>query len=330
MSWASVLQHFKPIPCESPRWVRNGHFQTLVGHFTRSPSAPPDPKIERLSLEDGDTLALHYYKGTSNIMLYLFHGLGGTNQADYIRRLSHLALSRGYHVVTVNHRGCGDGESLAREPYHSGRADDLSAVIAHYRRRFPDFKHVGIGYSLSGNAMLLLAAGVRGTTAPDLAVAVNAPIRLEKSAVALKQGVSRLYDLRFVQRCRASVMSRYRSGHIPLYKIPRFTTLHDFDNYYTAPAAGFRDREDYYNQCSASFFAHQIKTPTLVVTSKDDPFVDYRDYLETTFSSMVHLHLEEKGGHLGYLAKNLPAPYLRWIDYFLDQTISRVLESGHL
>src|SRR5690606_22088653 len=106
----------------------------------------------------------------------------------------------------TNHRGCGEGAGLATGPYHSGRAEDISSVIAYGRELFPDAKHIAIGVSLSANALLLLAAGQRASIKPDLAIAINAPIDLEKSAINLKSGLNRIYDLHFLKSLKKYLM----------------------------------------------------------------------------------------------------------------------------
>src|SRR5579872_1060681 len=102
-----------------------------------------------------------------------------------MHRTAILALKRGYMVYAFNHRGCGLGAGLARHPYHSGRAEDLSAAIAFGRSQHPRARHVAIGFSLSANALLLLLGGERGKTLPDQAIAVNAPLDLETCSRSL-------------------------------------------------------------------------------------------------------------------------------------------------
>ncbi len=326
--WKNRLTEIEIEPCRPPLWATGGHGQTLLGHFLPSPS-PPDPgdPID-IHLPDGDRLVAHFTPGAADVVLYLFHGLGGSGEADYMKRQVMLARQRGYKVYAVNHRGCGAGRGLARGPYHSGRGDDMGEVIRFGRQRHPDHFHVGVGFSLSGNAMLLLASGVRGVVPPDLAVSVNAPIQLERSVIALKRGFSRLYDLRFNIRCRRDVRRRFRDGLLEnCYDIPVLGTLHDFDDIYTAPEGGFKHREDYYATCSSARYLKQIDIPTVMLTSKDDPMVDYRDYLDADLSSKIHFHLEERGGHMGYLHRErTPLGTNRWLDYALDRYISASLE----
>lgn len=307
--------HSQLPPCTPPLWAGTGHLQTLLGHLL------PSPRIQEKSIERSITLEKNterirstYLKGESQTVVYLFHGLGGSSEATYMHRTALLARRQGHHVFLNNHRGCGEGVGLASEPYHSGRAEDLSRVIAFGREQFPEHQHIAIGFSLSANALLLLAAGVRADVLPDAAIAVNAPINLERSSVLLTQGLNRIYDKRFVLELR-----RYVKANMPAeaHRLKSVKLLRDFDEVFTAPMGGFKSRSQYFETCSAKQYLNQIKIPTLILTAEDDPFVDYRDYQQANLAPNVYLHLEKHGGHMGYLSRH-GLGYERWLDHALD------------
>jgi hypothetical protein len=269
-----------------------------------------------------------FLEGTSDTCVYLFHGLSGTTDADYIQRTARVSQSLGHSVFMVNHRGCGAGAGLARRPYHSGRAEDLSAALEFGKGLQPRHRQLAIGFSLSGNALLLLLSGKRGSVKPDYAVSVNAPINLEGASHLLCRGFNRIYDLRFVNMCRREIGQRHKnSDEAGKYRISPFSTLRDFDSAYTAPAGGFESREDYYRSCSTKDLLPSITIPTILLTAKDDPFVSYRDYMEAKLSPTTQLHIEEVGGHMGYLSQSKTRLGTnRWLDYALHESL-RVLTS---
>jgi uncharacterized protein len=305
-------------PCIYPVWATGGHNQTILGHLLPSPTLKTSGTKIVIDLPDGDTMIGKYYKGTSDTVIYLFHGLSGDIDADYMQRTAILCQRFGHSVVMVNHRGAGSGHGLASKPYHSGSYHDLAAVFSFGRKTFKKKHHGAIGFSMSGNILLLLLAQA-GLSKPDFALTVNAPINLEKAAYNLKVGLNRLYDFRFVQRLRDEVKERMDLGLIKeKYSIPRTGTVMEFDEIYTAPAAGFASRDHYYTACSAKKFLSKIRIPTVLITAKDDPFIDWEDYMDTKLSPHVHFHLENCGGHLGYLSKrNTPLGTHRWLDYIL-------------
>jgi uncharacterized protein len=314
--------------CEPPIWARTGHLQTVFGHIIPSPELKSEGKRVELELSGGDKVVAYLHEGNSDVVVYLFHGLGGFSHAAYMQRSALLAQKYGHTTFMYNHRGCGEGVGLAKEPYHSGRAEDLSAMVAYGRKLFPSKVHLAIGFSLSANALLLLAANQRANVQPDAAIAVNAPINLGRAGELLQTGFNRVYDLRFMIDMRKALESRHH--HEPKLKEISFrllATMMEFDDLYTAPFGGFKNRDDYYKTCSAARYLPEISIPTVVLTAEDDPFVDITDYKNAKYSAKCLVHIEKHGGHMGYLAKkgSLPpkiTPTNRWLDYALDSYIN--------
>lgn len=303
-----------PPSCRVPWWAASGHLQTILGNYLpdRLPAHAWTPI--QVPLPDGDTLVGRHYPGEAGVLTLVFHGLGGDDTAPYVLRTVAVARQLGHHVWTVNHRGCGAGRGLARRPYHSGSGDDLGAVFAAARARHPGLRQLAVAYSLSANALLLnLGGGLQAAAAqPDAAIAVNPPVDLAACSDAIHRGLNRLYELRFIRRCRAAIRQRQEDGLLdrPIRTHP-FMSLRDFDGAYTSPAGGFQDAADYYARCSAAPHLRRITVPTVILASQDDPFIPWRALLPAQDHPSVHLHLEPCGGHMGYLSEGLPGR--RWL-----------------
>ncbi|MBI1860233.1 MAG: alpha/beta fold hydrolase [Deltaproteobacteria bacterium] len=310
-------------PCVPPPWAKGGHAQTIWGHFLPSPMFNQRLPEQTILLPDGDQLIAHHISGDSQMVVYLFHGLGGSADSDYIHRTARVAQSQGHTVYLVNHRGCGAGAALARRPYHSGCGDDISAVIRWGRVRHPQAQHLAIGFSVSGSALLNLITGRRGDCPPDLAITVNAPIELEEASRALSQGLNRLYDLRFVLKLKDHLRTKKAAGLIDeVPKIFLTTTLRDWDETYTARAAGFDGRDHYYDTCSTFSHLDRITIPTLALTAKDDPFIPVSGYACARWSPSTRVHIEKTGGHMGYLTTQNQTGTRRWLDYALSTALN--------
>lgn len=315
------------LACDPPLWAKGAHLQTLLGHFLPSKAAALPWEHLNLKLADGDALRVLLARGSSEVVIHLFHGLGGSAEADYMRRASTLFHRLGHTVLAINHRGSGEGRGLAAKPYHMGSTADMAAMLQVGRGFFPQHTHVAIGFSLSANVLLLLLGrdARMDFAQPDLAIAVNPPVDLEKASHRLRKGFCRAYDLRFVNLLRRHVRELWEFGLLeqPVH-IPLCATLREFDELYTARAAGFRDRSDYYAQCGCASHVRAIQTPTVILTSADDPFAPAEDLEASAISSAVHLHVEPTGGHMGYLGRGVPG--LRWLDYALDHYLRELLD----
>lgn len=305
------LHEFKTWP-----WLRQGHGQTLAGHFWPSIQLPKNSIQINLPIDETDSLSIRYYERSTKTVVILFHGLGSDIQADYMRRNAFWCLQKNYSCVLVNHRGHGEGYGLAQEITHAGRWQDAEFMIQWARLKWPEAKIITVGFSLSGCLLLNLLAQPAASQ-PDFALVVNAPLNLKKAALKLRHGFSRIYDFRFQQRLRKKID--------PQLKIPRWATVYDFDELYTAPRSGFLDREDYYSKASSISKIENIRTPTVMLMAQDDPIVDFQDYLEVKENAFVQSYVTKSGGHMGYLARSKsPLGSRHWLDYFIDYVIQDV------
>ena len=320
-------------PCTPPWFARGGHGQTLFAHVLPSGGrrvARATDEHREVLLADGERLLVFTRPGTTGVRVHLFHGLSGDVNADYMRHAADRLSARGHEVWSVNHRGCGEGEGLAGKPYHSGKVDDMQAVLAASRADAPGQLQLVIGFSLSGNIALLMAGRGAGPQ-PDGIIAVNPPVDLLRASLDIHRGLCRLYETRFVLRLRAAVERRRRAGLTSRpYSIPRSASLCDFDDLFTAPEAGFADGMDYYRRCSSLPYLASITRPTVWISAADDPFVAPSGFRDAPRSAHVHLHLEPTGGHVGYLAAR-GWGCERWLDGALEHYVgelARVAAAG--
>lgn len=310
-------------PCLPPFWAKNGHLQTILGHLIPSPRPIVASQSLNIPLSDGDQLSALYYSQDSDVIIVAWHGLTGSVDSSYMQRTAVIGLELGCSVLLVNHRGCGSGRDLAKSPYHSGRGEDISQVVEYVQSVMGYRKNIVIGFSLGANALLTLLTGLRGTVMPDAALVVNAPVDLQATSLLIQRGWNRIYDFNFVQGCRRDIEYKVKNKLISeKVRIPFWSYLDKVDELYTAPQSGFKDKEDYYASCSTYNRLQNIKTPTVIITAKDDPFIPWQPYLGALRNPNVSLHIENTGGHLGYLSKKgAKGPLFRWLDYATKEVI---------
>lgn len=333
------------LPCEPPLWAPDRHSQTILGEMLWSPSIRQPGRRLEVGLPDGDRVVCRLYDQDSDCVVVLFHGLAGSAQSKYMQRVAHEFLREKYSVCLMNHRNCGEGKGLAREPYHSGKSGDLGAVIKRLRTEFPGKKIMAIGFSMSANALLLLMSRVlpglnvftldefaqaeakHPLDLPDYAIAVNPPINLQKTTEWFDAWSNKAYAVYFMSYLQVLIRDMDRDG---LMKAPPsmswFNSIGAFDNYFTAPVGGFKSAMEYYTNCSSRSHLTKIDRQTIILTSADDPFIDGSDFLKTDLSKDVHLHMEQVGGHMGYIHNDYtPIGSNRWLDYALLETAKLML-----
>ena len=92
-------------------------------------------------------------------------------------------------------------------------------------------------------------------------------------------------------------------GVLDLVGLESVTTFREFDDRYTAPLHGFRDAEDYWARASSGPLVPEIRVPTLIVSSLDDPFLTPHCFpvAAAERSFWVHLETPAHGGHVGFV-----------------------------
>lgn len=327
------------LPFEAPWWLRSGHAQTLAGAYWPSRLPKYRAIARQVNLHDGDAVIVHddcpadWRPGSPAVLLA--HGLGGSSLSPLLVRLADKLQQRGVRVFRLDMRGCGAGADLARQPYHAGRSDDLALVInsviewcdggLHALCRTP---LVLFGVSLGGN-ILLKYLGEDPERVPaqvTRAIAVNPPIDLARSVLNLSGPINRWYDRHFagtLGKYVAAHLRKFPDAHAPCPKT-RPRGMKEFDNWYTAPMAGFEDGASYYEHCSAVQYIPSIKIPTTILTSCDDPMVpvDTFEMYRGSWPESVQLTIASGGGHIGYIARRGSDPDVHWLDWRIVEFVT--------
>ena len=74
----------------------------------------------------------------------------------------------------------------------------------------------------------------------------------------------------------------------------------------TAPSAGYRDAEDYYEHASAKNVVGELRVPLLLITAEDDPFVPYVSFLAAGVERNPWIRFEAPlhGGHCAFISRH--------------------------
>lgn len=312
------IERFSPHPL-----FPGGHLQTIVGYYLPENGHVRASIKHRLLTQDGDTIILHENKATRKSPLkksvLLMHGLAGSADASYMRRLTHLFGTRGWQVFRMEHRGCGAGEGLAQGTYHSGRSDDINLCLKKIAQLIPEKPLVAIGFSLSGNALLKLLGEGKEAIPAELcgAIAVTPPIELAECADKIGKLANKIYEYRFIRRLKQDM--KRRGEQYPQFReieFPLNTTIRMFDDLCTAPINGYTSANDYYSKCSAKQFLPQIKHNTFLLASKDDPFIPTSTFENLPQNDCIEYCITKSGGHMGFVSQNKTVfGNRRWMDY---------------
>ena len=231
----------------------------------------------------------------------------------------------GIKVGVLHFRGCsGEHNRLARS-YHSGVSDDLNEALNLLGELNFNVRHL-IGYSLGGNVLLKWLGEVSSHSHIKSAVAVSVPLLLDECANAIETGFSKVYSHHLLKTLKLKTL--YKQKHfndevkINPREVKNINTFWEFDEKVTAKLNGFKGAKDYYYQVSSRRFLSSIKTPTLIIHAKDDPFMNEKVIPdENELSSAIQFELAAKGGHVGFIEGAWP-----WrANYYLEKRIPEFL-----
>ncbi len=312
-----------------PRFVpaaglKNPHAQTIYGVFR-----PAKPKLRhtvqrRLRFADGDHAVLHDDKPVrwrrGDHVALLMHGMAGCHESGYMVRTAAKLMQKNVRVFRMDHRGCGAGAMLAQNPYNAGRIRDVEAAIRMLERLCPGSPVSVAGFSLSGN-LLLRYLGEDPESLPlslFRAVAVCPPIDLQHCVERL--GTTRMgqrYDWYFARQLISNIVDTplWREDLPLAYTKRPPRRIVEFDEFYTAPASGYRSAEHYYADASARDFVSSIRVHTSVLVSEDDPLVCSDPWHSMSLPANITLCMTKHGGHLGFVGRKGTDPDNRWMDW---------------
>jgi predicted alpha/beta-fold hydrolase len=298
-------------------WL-GGDLQTLRNMIVRPRPRFDDAPGERLAfvMEDGtgDALLgdLHRPKGAGTRPLALLvHGLTGCGESFYVLATARHLLDRGLAVLRLNLRGAGPSAGTCAEQYHAGRTADLRRVLAALDASLTRNGVLAVGYSLGGNLVLKLLAE-EGTGAPiRRAAAISPPVDLAAAARRILRPRNWLYQRYLLGRMKAEANAT-RGGLAARFAeaVRAARTIVAYDDTVVAPRYGFASAADYYARCSSGPALSGIRVPTLIVHSRDDPWIPSAalEAADRRHPS-VRIMLTARGGHVGFHGSPMKTPW---------------------
>ncbi len=294
--------HFQP-----PRWGRNAHLQTIwPALFSRRPRVKL--RARNIELPDGDFLALFHGPERAGPVVLILHGLGGSAASPYAAGLVQALSGKGLQTVVMQYRGAGGRPNRLPRFYHAGETSDVGHALSALREHYPGRRFGLAGFSLGGAIILNYLAESGSDSGVAAAAAVSVPFDLDRCAEHIASGFARVYQwdlLRGLKRMVTMKFGDHLQEWLALASLSEIQTLRGFDQWVTAPLHGFDGATDYYRRCSPRGRMRQIATPTLIVHSRDDPFVP-KDAIPSPheLSQATRLELSDHGGHVGFLSSS--------------------------
>lgn len=317
-----MQQDYRP-----PFWLVGRHLQTILPALCW-PLPSLTYRREVWETPDDDFIELDWLDGEAEKpLVVLFHGLEGSSNSHYARRIMASLKRIGWQGVVVHFRGCGGEPNRLPRSYHSGDSAEIDWILKKLRGQHQG-KLYAVGVSLGGNALLKWLGEQNSEAANfiDKAIAISAPLALPTTGHVLGSGFNLVYTWLFLKTLRPkalSMIARHKLNIAP-ESIKNAKTLWKYDDVFTAPLHGFNGVEDYWEKSNSRPLLQEIRLPTLLINARNDPFLPEKDLpLRHELPDNLELDFPAKGGHVGFAShfRNhhedwLPKRVLRFLEHF--------------
>lgn len=293
-------------PYLPPFFLFNAHLETIYPALLRRVALTRYTR-ERIDTPDDDFLDIDWLRKGYDRLAILSHGLEGSSTRAYVKGMAKALHDRGFDVMAWNFRGCSEEMNRQRRFYHSGATDDLDTVVRHASETRGYQAIYLVGFSLGGNLTLKYLGERPASPAIRRAVAISVPLDLRTSCHKISRPSNRIYANRFLRSLKRKIRIKAQlRDDIDPSMLEGIRTLEEFDDRYTAPLHGFESALHYYEQCSALRFLNSITTPTLIINTRNDPFLSEECFpIEAVRQHrFVDLEVPSRGGHVGFTQFN--------------------------
>lgn len=254
----------------------------------------------------------------SKPMLIVLHGLTGGSYESYVRAVvakitdKNNAMANGqlvdFECVVMNTRGCARTTIKTPELFNGCWTEDARRFVKDLRERYPNRRFYMVGFSL-GASILANYLGQEGDKVDiEAACVVANPWDLCASFYSLKASwIGRnLYNPQMAKNL-LRMLNNHREVMLknPLFDeslTTKVKSIVDFDENFTAPMFGFDTATDYYRNGSSCNRIMDIRCPTLILHSLDDPVAPgfMLPYNEIARNPYTVLAATAHGGHIGW------------------------------
>jgi abhydrolase domain-containing protein 1/3 len=333
-------------------WDMHGQFQTSFHSLLRIFGSFMFSKVqyrrELVSLSDGGIVAIDWATcccdEPSAPIVIIQHGLCGSSSSEYIVHAVSALTTKGFRVGVMIARGCGGLSLPTPVPFSASRTSDFRAIVEHVRRLYPapEQKVFGLGFSL-GAAVLLSYLGIHSDKSKlDGAMAVSPPWDFHETTTvfAMWSGIFALAIKKYLLTHRSVF------GMDLCYRVLAAPSIRAIDAA-VAHLHGHSHVDEYYDCSSPVRVSAGICTPTLVVSSTDDPVCGFpalhkarmahvqgsllpklvhRVYGDVMGPEMI-VAVVEIGGHLSFAEGWLPLA-ANWTDRVVVQWFENLLRNS--
>jgi len=283
----------------------NKHLQTIVSTTYRR--VLPVPYVrERFETDDQDFFYMDWSKVASKTLVILLHGLTGNSHRNYIYGMVRAANVNGYDALALNCRSSTGEINNKLQAFHSGWTKDLRAVVKRIEQEQFYESICIVGFSMGGNISLKYAGEEGANISPlvKAVVAFSVPLHLRSGVSRIDAPENKMYSQRFLRRLKELIRNKHAQfpNAFDLESVEQAETLRELDVRFSCPIYGYATPEEFYDDIGALRLLQDIQVPSLLVSSRNDPFLASESLPIDLAKELKHFTLQvtKNGGHVGF------------------------------
>jgi uncharacterized protein len=314
-----VKTKYKP-----PFFFRNRHIQSLYPTLIRKVT-DIQYRRERIRTPDDDFIDLDWANEDNNeILVILVPGLEASSHAKYIFGMIHAFSKKSWSSVVYNPRGLSGEANNQLIQYHAGKTDDFHLALEHIISKKIYKTLIIVGFSFGANMILKYLGEEKYTIPQEIKKVACGSVTCDITASAYQLDGT-IYFNYFMGKFKKNII--LKGEKFPEeFNLKGWNEIKNFRQYierYVTAYNEFNDAIDYWYTTSCMHFLKNIKIPTLIINSKDDPFLTERSYPVSDAENNPYLYLElpDHGGHNGFILFN------KENEYYLEKRFVEFIEN---
>ena len=273
----------------------------------------------------------------------MLHGINGGSHEGPTKWAIATAAARGWRCVALNLRGCGGAALASPKVYCAASSSDVRAAVDACHALYPAAPILLSAYSLGtyivGTYLAEEDCKPGGAARRNVAGAVltSCPMDPHSSYAGLSDPdipSGLLYNGAIAAKLREYFFKHSEAIHehpevdAKALNIAAMRTVADFEKAVIVTTHAFRDVEEYYAYFSPERIIPAIRTPTLYVVARDDPFLGQMEGISRVIRESKHVALAHvaKGGHVAFLEKGTGVFGQCWTDKVTGEFLQAALE----
>ena len=236
--------------------------------------------------------------------MILIHGWEGSAESAYIVNTGRYLFRHGFDILRLNLRDHGNSHHLNEGLFYETLIAETHAAVkeaALLSRNVPVFL---IGFSMGANFALRMANLHSSDPVPRLGMvmAINPALDPFRATVNIDRiGLIRRYFLNKWKRSLRKKQELFPAVYDFSSELTMETCM-DITESLIGRLTEFRDARHYFKGYTLTEgWLDSIEIPTVILMSRDDPFIPDDDFETTAMGKGVRIIMQNHGGHCGYI-----------------------------